>query len=196
MPRSWETCYVTKGHAMNIREMTEAECRAMLARRNVARLGCARDNQPYIVPIHVDLEGDYLYGFATPGQKIEWMRENPLVCLETEELNTDRQWASVVVFGHYEELPNTPEYVGLRGVAERLFQSHPMWWEPGAVPLAAHEHRPRVVFRILIGHMTGRRAELDPAKTMAGRAAKRGGSGWLSQVFSRVLRRRTVAVPQ
>ena len=181
---------------MNIREMPEAECRAMLAGRNVARLACARDNQPYIVPIHVDLEGDYLYGFATPGQKIEWMRENPLVCLETEELNTDRQWASVVVFGHYEELPNTPEYVGLRGVAERLFQSHPMWWEPGAVPLAAHEHRPRVVFRILIGHMTGRRAELDPAKTMAGRAAKGGGSGWLSQVFSRVLRRRTVAVPQ
>ena len=84
---------------MNIREMTEAECRAMLARRNVARLACARNNQPYIVPIHVDLEGDYLYGFATPGQKIEWMRENPLICLETEELNTDRQWASVGVFG-------------------------------------------------------------------------------------------------
>ena len=100
MPRSWETSYVTKGHAMNIREMTEAECRAMLARRNVARLACARNNQPYIVPIHVDLEGDYLYGFATPGQKIEWMRENPLVCLENEEFTTDRQWASVVVFGH------------------------------------------------------------------------------------------------
>ena len=112
MPRSWETCYVTKGHAMNIREMTEAECRAMLARRNVARLACARNNQPYIVPIHVDLEGDYLYGFAMPGQKIEWMRENPLVCLENEEFTNDRQWASVVVFGHYEELPNTARIRG------------------------------------------------------------------------------------
>ena len=179
---------------MNIHEMTEPECRAMLARRNVARLACARNNQPYIVPIRVDLEGDYLYGYATLGQKIEWMRENPLVCLESEEFNTDRQWASVVVFGHYEELPNTAEYAGLRGVAERLFQSHPMWWEPGAVPLAAHEHRPRVVFRIRIGRVTGRRAEPDPAKTMPGRAAKRGGSRWLTQVLSRVLRRRTVAV--
>ena len=69
-----------------------------------------------------------------------------------------------------------------------------MWWEPGAVPLAAHEHLPRVLFRIRIGRVTGRRAEPEPAKPMAGRAVKRGGSRWLTQVFSRVLRRRTVAV--
>jgi nitroimidazol reductase NimA-like FMN-containing flavoprotein (pyridoxamine 5'-phosphate oxidase superfamily) len=180
---------------MNIHEMTESECRAMLARRNVARLACARNNQPYIVPIHVDLKGDYLYGFAMLGQKIEWMRENPLVCLETEEFNTDRQWASVVVFGHYEELPNTEEYAGLRDVAERLFQSHPMWWEPGAVPLDAREQRPRIVFRIRIGGMTGRRAETDPAKTVPSHGVERGRSHWLTQVLRRALRRRTVADP-
>ena len=64
---------------MVIHEMTEQECRAMLAGINVARLACARDNQPYIVPIRVDLDGEFLYGYATLGQKIEWMRENPLV---------------------------------------------------------------------------------------------------------------------
>jgi len=178
---------------MNIHEMTEPECRAMLARRNVARLACARNNQPYIVPIRVDLEGDYLYGYATLGQKIEWMRENPLVCLESEEFNTDRQWASVVVLGHYEELSNTAEYAGLRGLAEHLFQSHPMWWEPAAVPLAAREQRPRIVFRIRIGRMTGRRAEPDPPKTMPDHVIERGGSHWLTQVLRRALRRRTVA---
>jgi hypothetical protein len=43
MPRSWETSDVTKGHAMNIREMTEAECRAILAggRRALAALAAA-----------------------------------------------------------------------------------------------------------------------------------------------------------
>ena len=90
------------------------------ARRNyVARLACARNNQPYIVPIHVDLEGEFLYGYATLGQKIEWMRQNPLVCLEIDELMTDGQWASVLVFGRYEELPHVPEYEGPRSVAER-----------------------------------------------------------------------------
>ena len=56
---------------MVIQEMTDGECRAMLARRHVARLACARNNQPYIVPVHVDLDGEFLYGFATLGQKID-----------------------------------------------------------------------------------------------------------------------------
>jgi nitroimidazol reductase NimA-like FMN-containing flavoprotein (pyridoxamine 5'-phosphate oxidase superfamily) len=145
---------------MVIQEMSEQECRAMLGATNVARLACARDNQPYIVPIHVDLDGEFLYGYATLGQKIEWMRENPLVCLEFDELTTHGQWASVVVFGHYEELPPTPEHESSRTVAERLFQRHPVWWEPASVPVAAHEQRARVVFRVRIGRVTGRRARV------------------------------------
>ena len=94
---------------MVIHEMTEGECRAMLAGRHVAHLACALNNQPYVVPIHVDFYDAYLYGFATLGQKIEWMRQNPLVCLECDELITHGQGATVVVFGHYQELPNTPE---------------------------------------------------------------------------------------
>jgi nitroimidazol reductase NimA-like FMN-containing flavoprotein (pyridoxamine 5'-phosphate oxidase superfamily) len=58
--------------------MTDGECRAMLARRNVARFACAVNNQPYIVPIHI-----------------------------SDELISHGQWASVIVSGRYEELPNT-----------------------------------------------------------------------------------------
>ena len=93
---------------MVIQEMTERECRAMLAGTKVARLACARNNQPYIVPIRVDLDGEFLYGYATLGHKIEWMRENPLVCLEIDEVITHAHWTSVVVFGRYEELPALP----------------------------------------------------------------------------------------
>ena len=143
---------------MTIQEMTDQECRAMLGATTVARLACARNNQPYIVPIHVDLDGEFLYGYATLGQKIEWMRQNPLVCLEVDELTTHGQWASVIVFGHYEELPHTPEHEASRTVAERLFQRHRVWWEPASVPLAAQGQRTRIVFRIRIGRVTGRRA--------------------------------------
>ena len=117
--------------------MTERECRARLAGTNVARLACARNNQPYVVPIHVDLDGDYLYGYATLGQKIEWMRQNPLVCVEIDELRAHGQWASVVVFGHYEELPNTPGYEGPRRVAERLFQGTRCGGSPRLFPSTA-----------------------------------------------------------
>lgn len=140
---------------MLIQAMTVQECWAMLARNNIARLACARDNQPYIVPLRVDLDGEYLYGYATLGRKIEWMRTNPLVCLECEELTTDRQWATLIVFGHYQELP--PGNEGPRQVAERLFQKHPMWWEPATVPLGGRERRPPIVFRIHVDSLTGRR---------------------------------------
>ena len=31
-------------------------------------------------------DNDYLYSFSTVGQKIEWMRANPNVCVETDEV--------------------------------------------------------------------------------------------------------------
>ena len=150
---------------MVFHEMTEQECRAMLAGTHVARLACARNNQPYIVPIHVDLDHEFLYSFATQGLKIEWMRKNPLVGLEVDEFLPPTHWASVVVFGRYEELPYVPEYEDLRRIGQELFQKHAMWWQPAAVPLPGHEQRPPIVFRIRIDRMTGRWGSDDGAKT-------------------------------
>jgi nitroimidazol reductase NimA-like FMN-containing flavoprotein (pyridoxamine 5'-phosphate oxidase superfamily) len=121
------------------------------------------------------------------------MRQNPLVCLESDELLTHGQWASVVVFGQYEELPNAPEYAGMRAVAERLFQRHPMWWEPASVPLVAHDHRTPIVFRIRIGRVTGRRAAANTAKMIDGQGnpteARR--RRWLARVLRRVAGRQS-----
>jgi uncharacterized protein len=172
---------------MKIQEMTDAECRAMLVRGNVARLACALNNQPYIVPIHIDLEGDFLYGYATLGQKIDWMRKNPLVCLESDELISDGQWASVIASGRYEELPNTPENASERRVAERLFQRHPMWWEPASVQLPGNHPRAPIVFRIRIGRVTGRRASRPAASTAdAGWDRPETKTLWITRVLRRV----------
>jgi uncharacterized protein len=171
---------------MRIQEMSEPECRALLAGTHVARLACAQNNQPYIVPIHVDLDGECLYGYATLGMKIEWMRQNPLVCVEMDELTTHGQWTSVVVFGQYEELPDTPHHEGSRRIAERLFQRHPMWWEPASVPVAAHERRTPVVYRIRIGRMTGRRASPDGVLPLQPNPAD-ARRGWLAHLLRRIV---------
>jgi len=149
---------------MLIQAMTLQEGWALLGRNNIARLACARNNQPYIVPLRIDLDGNCLYGCATLGQKIEWMRTNPLVCVECEEFVSERRWASVIVCGHYEELPNVPENESARRTAERLFQKHPMWWEPGTVPLGDRERRSPIVFRIHVDSLTGRRTVQDEAR--------------------------------
>jgi len=146
-----------------IEEMTDGECRAMLAASDVGRLACSLHDQPYIVPVHLYLDGECLYGFTTLGQKIEWMRQNPLVCVEIDDTTTRWQWSSVVVSGQYEELPHGPATEDPRSVAARLFQRHPMWWEPALVPLASHEPRVPILFRIRIRQMTGRRLHRAPS---------------------------------
>jgi nitroimidazol reductase NimA-like FMN-containing flavoprotein (pyridoxamine 5'-phosphate oxidase superfamily) len=173
---------------MVVHEMTAQECRALLARMNLARLACAANNQPYVVPIHVDFHRDYLYGFATEGLKIEWMRQNPLVCLEMDDFSSQTHWASVVVFGHYEELPPVPEYEDLRRLAEELFQKHPMWWQPASVPLPGHEQRPSIVYRIRIDRMTGRRSSDEPVKTPANKEipSEVVQPGWLTRILRRL----------
>ena len=172
---------------MLIQTMTLQECWAMLARNNIARLACARDNQPYIVPLRVELDGDSLYGYATLGRKIEWMRTNPLVCLECEEVTTDRVWASLIVFGHYEELPHIPGNEDARRVADRLFQRHTMWWEPATVPLGGQERHPPIVFRIHIDSFTGRRTTYEPGpRGREAHSPETGRPRWLTQMWRRL----------
>ena len=172
---------------MLIQAMTDRECWAMLQRNNIVRLACARDNQPYVVPLRVDLDRDFLYGYATLGRKIEWMRTNPLVCLECEEFATSRQWSTVVAFGRYEELTPTPEYTGARQIAERLFQKHPMWWEPAAVPLDGQERRAPIVFRIHVDSLTGRRTLHETGPAGGGwERGRPGGPAWLTRMWRRL----------
>ncbi len=114
------------------------------------------ENQPYIVPVYLAYDAatpdaPSLYGVATFGTKVEWMRENPRVCVEVDDITDFDHWVSVVVLGRYEELQGQPEEAakelrrptppveerrepsshatGKRKAVEVL-QDRAMWWEP------------------------------------------------------------------
>jgi uncharacterized protein len=147
---------------MFIHEMSRAECNDALSRATFGRLACAHDNQPYALPLNFAFDGDcYLYGFTTLGQKINWLRSNPLVCFEIDQVKNHNHWLSVIVFGRYEELPDTPEYENARRRTYACLQKRAMWWEPAYV---SQEHRDiphsliPIFFRISIESMTGHRA--------------------------------------
>ena len=146
---------------MLIQDLTRQASLELLARMRLGRLACAQGAQPYVVPVHFAYDDNALYSFATVGQKIEWMRANPLVCVEVDEVVGQQEWVSVIVFGRYEELPDTPEWQGTRAVAHKLLQQAAMWWEPAYVE-SIHGGTPRplvpVFYRILIGRVTGHRA--------------------------------------
>jgi uncharacterized protein len=150
---------------MFIRQMTQTECLSTLAHTRLARLACAREGQPYVVPSYFVFENAYLYGFATPGQRVEWMRSNPLVCVELDDVQDHDQWMTIVVFGRYEEIPDTPEGKQERLHAHGLLQKHPHWWEPGcASQTQCNPTQPvtPVYYRIRIDSITGRRASPAP----------------------------------
>jgi nitroimidazol reductase NimA-like FMN-containing flavoprotein (pyridoxamine 5'-phosphate oxidase superfamily) len=148
---------------MLIHELNAAECLDILKGSHLGRLGCARYDQPYIVPIHFsfDPEGHCLYAFSALGQKIDWMRENPKVCLEVEDIADKNHWTTVVVIGRYEEIDLTPESADTRVRAQLLLQQRREWWFPAAGNVPSRQHSGVVLYRIHIDRVTGRRTARD-----------------------------------
>ena len=174
---------------MLIRELTRQECLDVLAGTHLGRLACSQLMQPYIVPIHFARQNSCLYGFSTPGQKIDWMRANPLVCVEADQMRRE-QWTTVVVFGRYEELPNTAETRSERALAWRLLQQKAAWWESGTAKITQGGEPSAldsIFYRIHIVQITGRHATFEPTapdtRQSTANWAKR---GWLHKVLRQV----------
>jgi nitroimidazol reductase NimA-like FMN-containing flavoprotein (pyridoxamine 5'-phosphate oxidase superfamily) len=152
---------------MVINEMTEKECGAFLANASLGRLGCSLDNQPYVVPIYFAFEPGYIYVLSIFGRKIEWMRANPKVCVEVDEISNESQWVSVIASGRYQELPE-PQYTNERKHAEKLLEKRYLWWQN-----ALGERQLRVgddlitplFFRICVDSATGLRAIGESAES-------------------------------
>jgi len=173
---------------MLIRELTRQESLEVLARTHLGRLACARGMQPYIVPIYFAYQNNWLYSFSVLGQKIDWMRANPLVCVEADQMRREL-WATVVVSGRYEELRDTPELQSERTYAFDLLQHRAMWWEHGGakkVPGGTPATVP-VFYRIKIEQITGRCAgpeqELPDTKHAKGKPDEQ---EWLEKLLRRV----------
>jgi len=146
---------------MVINELTEQECNELLARASFGRLGCSLNNQPYIVPIYFVYESDYVYVLSTVGQKIEWMRTNPKVCLQVDEIMTNSRWLSVIANGQYEELSES-QYPEQRAHARELLERRPQWWRTAMAERQLKSGRDLIaplLFRMRIDCLTGLRAD-------------------------------------
>ena len=146
---------------MIIKEMTGEECITLMLSSRMGRLACAKEDQPYIVPISFALDYRHIYSFSLLGQKIEWMRQNPKVCLHVDKFGDSQEWESVVVYGTYEELPDRIGWKRERDHAWSLLSKHPTWWEPGDLkPVPAQSESPlsHLFYRISLDRITGRQA--------------------------------------
>lgn len=149
---------------MIVRKLSKEECLEFLKEIRFGRLGCVRHKQPYVVPIYFACDEKHIYGFTTVGQKIRWMRENPLVCVEADHVIDHLHWTSVVVFGQYQELGDQSSSPGLREYALELLQHRTMWWQPAVV--RTHDSKSEdkalhIFYRIRIDEISGHCAGPD-----------------------------------
>lgn len=89
---------------IEIEEMRADEAREVLGSINYAHLAMARDNIPYVVPVHYAFDGDELYVYTTEGKKAEIIRVNPEICLQAEDVKDNEHWKSVMVTGTAEQI--------------------------------------------------------------------------------------------
>jgi hypothetical protein len=144
---------------MLVNEISENECLEVLSRASMGHLGCAQDDQPYIVPVYFAYEPGKVYLFSTHGKKIEWMRANPKVCLEVEETRSQSDWVTVLANGRYEELP-APQYAEELAHARKLLEKRSQWWLNAMAERRIEEPDELIqplFFRIIIESVSGLR---------------------------------------
>ena len=145
---------------MRIVSIDREKCIELLNRVSVGRLACALQNRPYVVPVCFVYEPDYLYVFSTLGQKIEWMRQNPKVCLQADEIGSRSNWTSVVVNGTYLEL-DEPQFTAEKERAKEKLGQFSDWW---VTPMAQRREKASdldispIFFRINIESISGLRS--------------------------------------
>jgi len=143
-----------------IRELTRAECEAVLRRHVVGRVAFAFERRVEIRPIHFVYEDGWLYGRTTPGDKLDMWRHSRWVAFEVDEVRGLFDWTSVLVHG------------GLYVVAPDAKGAEAGAWERAVaalrrlVPEAGTPHDPvperTIVFRIHADDVTGRTATPAP----------------------------------
>lgn len=142
---------------IEVREMDSYEIDNVLSGRDYGHLACAKDEQPYIVPIHYVYDERSIYVYTTEGKKSEIIESNPQVCLQVEEVTSNEDWRSVIVFGKAEEIIEPKE----REKAIRLIRSSNPTLTPALtvrwMDCWVRENR-EVIYRIVPKTMTGRMA--------------------------------------
>ena len=142
-------------------QLNDTQIQNILSSQAVGRLACTDGNQPYIVPVTYNYDGNYIYGQTNEGMKLQILRKNPNVCFEVDWMMDMRNWQSVIVYGKFEEL----EDAAANEARENLFES--VYSLSTSSTIHAHEHAVTaqlddsnrvkfVMYRIKIETVTGR----------------------------------------
>ncbi len=145
-----------------LRDLTTAECEAILARERYAHLACIDGDEPYLVPITYVFENGFFYGFTHKGAKTEALKRNPRMCIQVERVAAAREWESVICWGMFEEVTDPAQvqrvkllFADLHGKSVLAHEATPV--SPLVKELGAHPSgKETVAYRMQPYRVTGR----------------------------------------
>lgn len=146
------------------KEITSREkIAAVIGKCQVCRIGLAKDNMPYIVPVSFGFDDSSIYFHsAKEGMKTEYITANNQVCFEFEHgvevvghEEKPCSWSflfqSVIGFGQVEELMSDEEKI--EGLQHVMAQYSDKEWDFSSTPLTSLS-----VWKITIESMTGKQS--------------------------------------
>ena len=141
---------------VKVEEMSRGEIRALLQKSDFGHLACARDNRPYVVPIHFVYDEPNIYILTTKGMKTEIIDDNPEVCLQVEEVTDTRHWQSVIITGRASQLTGDDNRFFARNFTKEINPArvpvlHEVWMGP------KNRRNVSVIYRIHPDFISGRK---------------------------------------
>ena len=138
----------------------------------VGRIGCHANGMTYVVPVSYAYDGDYIYVRTFEGLKFDMMRKNPKVCFEIDTMVNMGDWQSVIAWGEYEELTESP---GRKDALQKLMDRPLPFISSETTHLTPHwpfpssdiDNTEGIVFRIKLTDKTGRYERMELASVFA-----------------------------
>ena len=132
--------------------LKEDQALRILAEKRVGRLGCIVNGEAYVVPINYYYDDGFIYSHSLPGLKISALRQHPRGCLQVDQIASDVNWRSALVFGGFEEITDDDERAK---VLNKLLADYPNL-TPVESQIAIDGGSPQVIaYRIRIDRITG-----------------------------------------
>ena len=144
------------------RELTRAECDALLVRNNVGRIAFTFHDHVDLEPVHYVYADGWLHGRTAPGTKIVALRHHPWVAFEVDEIEGLFDWRSVIVHGAV-DLPDPDGSPADREAYARTLE-HIRSLVPDALTGADPSPQRLLPFRIHIDTITGRAASTNESR--------------------------------
>jgi uncharacterized protein len=101
-------------------ELTREQIDHLLHSEVVGRIGCHAEGRTYVVPVNYAYDGEFLYGHAADGMKLQMLRVSPEVCFEVDHRTGLSDWQSVIAWGTFEELQGDEATRAMELLLDRL----------------------------------------------------------------------------